>query len=268
MRNRRDFDYEGHLNSWRNKELVTQTDTQRRLSSQPPAGYEEHRGGLVEWFYEDCRGAKLKSDPHIVLQPFGIIRGALHRPNGPGTNEDLGSVLCGSRTTRPVSGSTLAKHTVTDASGHFEFDQVPAGKLLISYRVKMHDGNGWMEPPFSRWNWFRARRWKWRSRPRQGRRRTGPISNRSRPRFSYRVRKSRAPSFCSDGKPAADAQVAVKVKGKYLSLGRAAFKTSDAWQDGSIVRAGADGGFTLPMYADAQTVIAVHEKRIYAGAGG
>ena len=153
----------------------------------------------------------------------------------------------------------LANHTVTDGNGRFVFDRVPAGKLLISYRVKMN-GNGWMEPPLQTVELAPGQTLEVdiKAKARQ-------VADRNMgqaPPAAVRIpgEEIKGTVLLPDGKPAAEAQVAVKVKGKYLSLGRAAFKASDAWQDGSIVRAGSDGGFTLPMYADAQTVIAVHEK--------
>ncbi len=252
------FDYEGHLNSWRNKELVTQTDTNGDFHLNPQLGMKSIAVASSNGFTR-IAVEQLKSDPHIVLQPFGIIRGALHRPNGPGTNEDLDlSFVDPDNSTR--QRFNLAKHAVTDAGGHFEFDQVPAGKLLISYRVKMHDGNGWMEPPLQPVELVPGQTLEVEIKA-EARQAEDRANFQPQPApVLLPGQEIKGTILLPDGKPAADAQVAVKVKGKYLSLGRAAFKTSDAWQDGSIVRAGADGGFTLPMYADAQTVIAVHEK--------
>ena len=251
------FDYEGHLNSWRNKELITQTDTNGAFHFKPQLGMKSIAVAAPNGFTR-IAVEQLQSDSHIVLQPFGTITGVLHRPTGLGTNEDLDLSFVESDN-QPYQRFNLANHTVTDGNGRFVFDRVPAGKLLISYRVKMN-GNGWMAPPLQPVELAPGQTLEVdiKAKARQVEDRfTGQA-----PPAAVRIpgEEIKGIVLLPDGKPAADAQVAIKVKGKYLALGRAAFKASEAWQDGSIVRAGPDGGFTLPMYVDAQTVIAVHDK--------
>ena len=251
------FDYEGHLNSWRNKDLITQTDTNGNFHFKPQLGMKSIAVAAPNGFTR-IAVEQLQSDSHIVLQPFGTITGVLHRPTGLGTNEDLDlSFVESDNLSR--QRFNLANNTVTDGNGRFVFDRVPAGKLLISYRVKMN-GNGWMAPPLQPVELAPGQTLEVdiKAKARQVEDRFTGQS----PPAAVRIpgEEIKGTILLPDGKPAADAQVAVKVKGKYLSLGRAAFKASDAWQDGSIVRAGSDGAFTLPMYADAQTVIAVHDK--------
>ena len=251
------FDYEGHLNSWRNKELITQTDTNGAFHFKPQLGMKSIAVAAPNGFTRIAVD-QLSSNPHIVLQPFGTIKGVLHRPTGLGTNEDLDLAFVESDSPARQRFN-LANHTVTDGSGRFVFDRVPAGKLLISYRVKMN-GNGWMEPPLQSVALAPGQSLEVdiQAKARQ-------VADRfaaQPPPPAVRIpgEEIKGTVLLPDGKPAADAQVAVKVKWKYLSLGRAAFKASEAWQDGSIVRAGSDGGFTLPMYTDAQTVIALNDK--------
>jgi hypothetical protein len=251
------FDFEGHLNSWRNKELITQTDTNGAFHFKPQLGMKSIAVAAPNGFTR-ISVEQLSSNPHIVLQPFGTIKGVLHRPTGLGTNEDLdlSFVEADDQTRQRFS---LANHTVTDGNGRFVFDRVPAGKLLISYRVKMN-GNGWMEPPLQPVELAPGQTLEVDIKAKA--RQVADRFDGQAPPAAVRIpgEEIKGTILLPDGKPATDAQVAVKVKGKYLALGRAAFKASDAWQDGSIVRAGADGGFTLPMYVEAQTVIALHDK--------
>jgi len=82
------FDFEGHLNSWRNKELITQTDTNGVFHFKPQLGMKSIAVAAPNGFTR-VAVEQLQSDPHIMLQPFGTITGVLHRPAGLGTNEDL-----------------------------------------------------------------------------------------------------------------------------------------------------------------------------------
>ena len=252
------FNYEGHLNSWRNKDLFTQTDTNGFFHFKPQLGIKSIVVAATNGFTK-IAVEQLETNSAIVLQPFGTIKGVLHRPTGPGTNEDLDLSFVETDNLSRQRFS-LAKQTVTDANGRFEFDRVPAGKLLISYRAKMKQGNGWMEPPLQPVELSPGQVLAVDIKAKA--RETDDQSIGQAPPAPVRIagQEIKGTVLYPDGKPAIDAQVAVKVKGKYLSLGRATFKAYDAWQDGSIVRTGPDGQFTLPMYAEAQTVIALHDR--------
>jgi len=252
------FDYEGHLTAWRNKELLTQTDTNGAFHFEPQLGMTSIVAASPNGFTM-IPVEKLQGDPRIVLQPLGSIRGVLHRPSGLGTNEDLDLAFVDSGNDMRQRFN-LANHTVTDASGRFAFDRVPAGKLLLSYRVKMRGESGWMAPQLQTVELQPGQNLEVDIQTKA--REPADRSFGQPPPAAVRVpgEEITGTILLPDGKPAAEAQVAVKVKGKFLSLGRATFKAYDAWQDGSIVRSGADGRFTLPMYVNAQTVIVVHDQ--------
>jgi hypothetical protein len=63
-----------------------------------------------------------------------------------------------------------------------------------------------------------------------------------------------------DGQPAADAEVALQMEGRYLGLGKAAFVKSARGIEDWIVNARTDGSFTLPLYEPAQSVVAVSQE--------
>jgi hypothetical protein len=249
------FDFEGHLNAWQNKELLTHTDANGKFRLKPQLGMTSLAVAAPDGFTR-IPVAQLKTNPQIVLEPFGTLKGVLHRPGGPGTNEDLDLSFVDSDNPHHQRFN-LSCHAVTDAEGRFEFDRVPAGRLLISYRVEMQGGHGWMAPPLQQVELKPGQTLEVDIKAKE---------RRSEQRFTMHpipaaVRipgeEVKGTVLLPDGKPAANAQVAIKVKGKYLSLGRAAFKSAEAWQDGSIVRTTPDGRFTLPMYQNAQTVIAL-----------
>jgi len=63
-----------------------------------------------------------------------------------------------------------------------------------------------------------------------------------------------------NGRPAADADVALQVENEYLAIGKGTFAASGAREKGLIVSAGQDGSFTLPMYEKAVSVVALNEE--------
>jgi hypothetical protein len=199
----------------------------------------------------------LKSNSNVVLQAYGTVKGVLHRPAGFGTNEDLDLAfddpdLSYRRQIR------LSNHAVTDNTGRFVFDRVPAGKLQLSYRLKTSD-NGWQNFPLQQLSLTPGQTLELVVRAAARQTADRFVSHPAPRPVCIPGQEIKGTVLLPDGKPAAAAQVAVKVKGIYLSLGRAEFKSQDAWQDGSIVRSGPDGKFTLPMYENAQTVIAVQD---------
>ena len=61
-----------------------------------------------------------------------------------------------------------------------------------------------------------------------------------------------------DGRPAADAEVALQIQGRYLALGRGALNVGGSREDASHGRTAVDGSFTLPMYEKAEFLLAVN----------
>jgi beta-lactamase regulating signal transducer with metallopeptidase domain/uncharacterized GH25 family protein len=251
------FDYEGHLNARFSKDQITTTDADGHFSLAPQLGMRSIAVSSANGFSQVSMET-LATNSTIVLEPFGTIKGVLNRPTGPGTNEDLDLAFVddGASIYQRIN---LSNHTVTDTSGHFEFDRVPAGKLQISYRLKMTGGNGWQNIPLQQvaLNPGQTLEVNIAAPARQLPANFGSHPT-PEPAREAGV-KIEGVVLRPNGKPAAGAQVAVQVTGKYLSLGKAAFKSYAAWQDGSIVRAGPDGKFSLPMYVGAKSVIALND---------
>jgi hypothetical protein len=191
----------------------------------------------------------------IRLQPFGKITGTLKRASGPGTNETLDVTL-----EDPTSaGINLNRPALTDGQGNFAFDQVPAGQVRISYREMGPSGNGWMNQPLLDVDL------------KSGQLLATNISAPDRVAAAVAQRNFQQPPepkaipgewvkgvvLQPDGQPATDADVALQVQGKYLSLGRGEFDAGSR-QSGVMGNTGPDGSFTLPMYEAAQSVIAVN----------
>jgi hypothetical protein len=250
------FDFEGHLTSWRNKELITQTAADGHFSFAPQLGMTTLVAASSNGFVQ-VPVTTLTSNSNVVLESYGNIKGVLHRPAGFGTNEDLDLAFVDSDTDFRHR-INLSNHAVTDAAGRFEFDRVPAGRLQLSYRLKVGD-NGWQNLPLQQVTLAPGQTSDLDIHA-AARQAADHFANRPMPK-PVRVpgEEINGTILLPDGQPAANAQVAVKMKGIYLSLGRAAFKSYDAWQDGSIVNSGPDGKFTLPMYENAQMVIVVDD---------
>ena len=252
------FDYEGHLNARFNKEQVTTTDASGHFSFAPQLEMRSVAVSSANGFSQVSMET-LATNSTIMLEPLGTIKGVLNRPNGPGTNEDLDLAFVddGASIYQRIN---LANHAVTDATGRFEFDRVPAGQLQISYRLKMTGGNSWQNISLQQVILNPGQTLEV-SIAAPARQLPADFGGHPTPEPAREAGvKIEGVVLLPDGKPAAGAQVAVQVTGKYLSLGKAAFKSYQAWQDGSIVRAGPDGKFSLPMYVAAQSVIALNDS--------
>jgi beta-lactamase regulating signal transducer with metallopeptidase domain/uncharacterized GH25 family protein len=251
------FDYAGHLTARWNKEQITTTDAGGHFSLAPQLGMRSVAVAAADGFAQ-VPMETLATNSTIVLQPFGTIQGVLHRPDGPGTNEDLDLAFVTDDSVSIYQRINLSHHAVTDAAGHFAFDRVPAGRLQISYRLKMAGQNGWQNVPLQQVTLNAGQNLEVDINA-PARQTPGHYPG-QRPPEPARVAGAKIEGvvLLPDGKPTA-AQVAVQVAGKFLSLGKASFKSYDAWQDGSIVRAGSDGKFSLPMYVDAKSVVALND---------
>jgi uncharacterized GH25 family protein len=196
----------------------------------------------------------------IRLVAYGKITGTLTRASGPGTNEPL-DLLFGDNSAGPGPGAiNLNNSSTTDAQGRFAFDHVPAGHLRLTYRRMMGPMNsGWMNEPLQDVD------------VKPGETLTVPITAPDRTAEEPATAYQRPPEpkrlagagvkgviLEPDGQPAADADVALQVEGKYLSIGRGSFDAGNLRDEGLIVSTGPDGGFTLPLFEKAQSVIALN----------
>jgi hypothetical protein len=193
----------------------------------------------------------------LTLEPFGKITGTLKRASGPGTNEDLDLMFADSSASglQPIN---LSNRAITDSQGRFDFNHVPPGHLQISYREPVGD-RGWRNISLQDVD----------LKPGQSLEVNITASNRAATEEVYSY-KPPQPKFIPgvevkgvvlspDGKPAADADVALQADGIYLSLGKAALIVNPG-NEGLLVSAGPDGSFTLPMCEGAQSVIALNEE--------
>jgi hypothetical protein len=192
----------------------------------------------------------------IALEPFGRITGTLKRTSGPGTNETLDVMFTGDIARR----INMHIPTDTDAQGRFEFKAVPAGHLRLSYREWVQNGRGWMDLALQEVD----------IKPGQTLDAiiTAPDREAQTDVSSYQQPQAklvpgvqvRGVVLLPNGNPAADVDVALQVPNQYLAIGKGAFSAGDAREKGLIVSAGQDGSFSLPMYEDAESVIALNEE--------
>ena len=82
------FDYEGHLTSWHNQELMTRTGGDGHFAFAPQLGMTVIAAASSN-SYAQVPVTTLTVNSNVVLEPYGVIKGVLHRPGGFGTNEDL-----------------------------------------------------------------------------------------------------------------------------------------------------------------------------------
>ena len=199
----------------------------------------------------------LATNPVIQLEAFGQISGHLKRTSGPGTNEDLDLEFADAD--RHRSGINLNLQARTDAQGHFEFKGVPPGHFQISYREPM-GLNSWQNMGLKEVEVL----------PGQSLAVNLETTDRplAQPRNSFRQPPPPKPIpgaqvtgvvLLPNGQPAADADVALQVEGKFLLIGKGRFSGSQRGE-GLLVGTGADGSFTLPLYEKAQFVIALNEE--------
>lgn len=250
------FDGQGELRAWWNKNLRQTTDSQGHFAFKPELGMQSIAAASEEGF-SLASVKSLATNSTIRLEPYGRIEGTLTRPSGPGTNEDVDLAFAGSFMSQPAIG--LGNHDVTDSQGRFKFDHVPPGDLQISYRVK-ESANSWRSVPLQEVS----------LKPGQSlvvdidapARESDQLSQPGFPPAPTRIPGVEVKGVVRlpDGKPAAEAEVALQVPGQYLSLGRASFRAYQSRREGLIVNAGPDGQFALPMCERAKAVIAVHEN--------
>ena len=244
----------GEWAGWRNKDREMLTDPDGRFSFDPELGMQAVAAATRDGF-KIISVAALATGSNMVLESWGGIKGVLNRPAGPGKGEDLDLALV------EEPRLNLNYHTVTDAQGRFEFDHVPPGKLQISSRTKL-GSSSWQNDPLQQVTVQPGEALEVAIKAPEKQKADRFPEAAVAPKAPKPTRKPgpgpKGIVLLPDGRPAAEAEVALKVAGKYLSLGKAAFRASQAREEGLIVNAGADGRFTLPSEQDAESVIAVH----------
>jgi uncharacterized GH25 family protein len=197
---------------------------------------------------------QLATNSNIALEPWGKLKGVLRRAANLSTNEDVDLALQGKH------ALNLQLHSTTDDQGRFEFDHVPPGPLQINGRI-MVNANGWMWDPLEEVTLKPGQEMvvdihaPAKSQQPAALNRAGPIAKVTR-------RPGPGPMgmvLLPNGKPAADAEIALLVAGKYIAVGKGSLKAYEARQEGLVVRAGSDGHFALPNVDGATGVVAVHD---------
>jgi beta-lactamase regulating signal transducer with metallopeptidase domain len=198
----------------------------------------------------------LASNSTVTLEPFGKIHGTLKRTSGPGTNETLDATFAGD-----ARGLNMWLPAQTDEEGRFSFEHVPAGHLQISYRVPMMNGRSWHDNPLQKVDLQPGQNLEVNI--------TAPDRVAENPAISApppmpkQIGNERLEGVVlrPDGKPAADAEVALQLEsGPFnLQLGRGTLVSSGLREMGLHVNADASGKFDLPLYEKAIAVVAVSE---------
>jgi hypothetical protein len=247
---------DGEWAAWRNKDHETLTDPEGYFSFDPVLGMQSVVVATRDGFKMLSVDA-LAAGSNMVLESWGGIKGVLSRPAGAGKGEDLDLAFV------EEPRLNLNYHTVTDDGGSFEFGHVPPGKLQISSRTKVGD-QSWQNDPLQQVTITPGDILELKinaSEKRKPGQFQGAMQTPKAPKPSRKPGPGPAGIVVlPDGKPAAEAEVALKVAGKYLSMGKAAFRAFQARQEGLIVNAGSDGRFTLPLEEGAETVVAVHPE--------
>ena len=246
----------GDLRAYGNQSALHKTDAAGHFAMKPEWGVTTLVVVSSNGFALSDIGS-LATNPVIQLQAFGQVSGTLTRTSGPGTNEDLDVQLI---TSTRQTGLNFELHAVTDSAGRFRFDGLPPGHLQISYRSVMDKfNNGWQNVPIKEFD----------LKPGQSQVLNIKTDDRPGQPAAEAFQPPPAPKLIAgvqlkgvvlrpDGKPAADADVALQVEGKYLALSKGRFAPGSA-EAGLVVGTGPDGSFTLPMYDKAQSVVALSE---------
>lgn len=249
------FNSAGELKGYGNRRTTCTTDTNGTFSFKPILGAKYLAAASSNGFTIVSLEA-FATNPVVTLVPLGKMVGTLKRTSGPGSNETLDVNFAGDS-----PRINLWRPTDTDAQGRFEFDNVPAGHLQISYRQKMMNGNGWSEQPLREVD----------LKPGQSLAVNIETGDRPPPETNFYQPPPPKPVpgqqikgvvLSPDGRPAADAEVALQIpNGPYFfQIGHGAFSNgSGLRENGLLVNAGPDGTFTLPLYEKAVSVVAISE---------
>ena len=243
----------GELRCWRRQDAINFTDEKGAFELTPELDMLEIAVVAKEGF-RLISVDQLETNSNIALEPWGKLKGVLRRADNLSTNEDVDLALQGKH------ALNLQIHSTTDDQGRFEFDHVPPGPLQINGRIKVN-ANGWMWDPLEKVALKPGQELEVdihapaKSQPSVTLNGAGPIA---------KVTRKPGPGpmgtvLLPNGKPAADAEIALLVTGKYIALGKGSLKAYDARQEGLVVRAASDGQFTLPNVEGATGVLVVHD---------
>jgi uncharacterized GH25 family protein len=245
------------LQSWRDKNLVQRTDKDGHFAFKPELEMEK----VVALCAEGFRMVSLQdlaTNSKITLDAWGKLKGTLHRPNGPGTNEDLDLAFSGDVMKNPWSFNPNC-HAVTDDKGAFEFYRVPPTQLQLSYRVKMGmGGGGWQNVPLQRVTIAPGQTLELKVEAGEATKENASFATQVRRKLAKRVGPPVVGSvLLPDGNPAAGAQVALMVSNEYLGLGRL---TLHAGQDTELkTTTDGAGHFTLPGVEGTMGIVAIND---------
>jgi hypothetical protein len=243
----------GELRSWQRQDAIQFTDEKGAFELTPELDMLEIAVVANEGF-RLISVDQLATNSNIALEPWGKLKGVLHRADNLSTNEDVDLALEGKH------ALNLQLHSMTDDQGRFEFDHVPPGPLQINGRIKVQ-ANGWMWDPLEKVTLKPGQEMEVdihapaKSQPSVTLNNPGPIA---------KVTRKPGPGpmgmvLLPNGKPAADAEIGLLVPGNYIALGRGSLKAYEARQEGLVVRTASDGHFTLPNVEGATGVVVVHE---------
>lgn len=202
---------------------------------------------------------ELATNSRVKLEPWGKIKGVLHRASNLSSNEDLDLAL---QQHHPGPGPlSLQFHTTTDDQVRFEFDHVPPGNLQINGR-NMINTHAWSWDPLEKVSLKPGAQLELDIH--------APAKSQRAPNFgppdlAAKSTRRTGPGpqgvvLLPNGKPAVDAEVALLAPGKYVAVGKGALKAYEARQEGLAVRTGNGGHFALPGVEGATGIVAVHDE--------
>ncbi len=253
--NQAGFNSDGKLTAYGSKSVLRMAETNGNFAFKPVWGMKSLAASSSNGFANVSLEA-FATNSTLTLEPYGKIDGTLKRSSGPGTNESLGLMYAGVNAPR----INFFAQVDTDAEGRFKFNRVPSGHLQIFSRkpVPGHPQATSSEPLQ-----------EVDLKPGQSLEVNITAADRV---ANEQVNSYQQPQpkpipgeqvkgiiLLPNGKPAADADVALQVEGKYLGLGKGTF-TGSVREEGLLVSAGQDGSFTLPMYEGARSVVALNEE--------
>jgi hypothetical protein len=255
--NQASFNGKGELTVYQNQSGLHTTDGFGKFAFKPAWGMTKLAAASAEGF-ASVSLESFANHPIIKLEAFGSITGTLKRTSGPGTNESLDVSFADADAPR----INMWLPANTDAEGHFTFERVPAGHLRISSRRMMGGmGHGWSSEPLEEVD----------VKPGQALEVNITAPDRTATEAVNTYKPPPPPKLIAGvevkgtvllpgGGPAAGADVALQIEGRYLAVGKGAFIANSLREEGLLVSAGPDGRFKLPMYEGAKSVVALNEE--------
>ncbi len=255
--NRAGLNKDGELTAYGDKSVSRTADTNGNFAFAPVLGIKSVAASSSNGFAIVSLEV-FATNSTITLEPYGKISGTLERGSGPGTNEIL-DVMFADAGRPELDGINLPTHATTDAQGHFVFDQVPPGHFVISYREALGT-RSWQNLPLQEVDLKPGQALEVKITA-DDRAKNESVNFNSyqppQPKLIPGIVKGVV--LLPNGKPAADADVALQVDGIYLGLGKGVF-TGSPREHGVLTRAGRDGSFTLTLFEGTKSVIALNEE--------